>query len=112
MQGCHESGRFWVHYADLLFHKRGGGMAVQRVHLRGPEVMSEICKVGYSATLARAHVHNLIYYWNRGHRIQEGTTRGQHTSAGAIVCWRAALRVGCCAKRIVRGPPSRRDLCT
>ena len=23
MQGCHESGRFWVHYAELVFHDRG-----------------------------------------------------------------------------------------
>ena len=23
MQGCHECGRFWVHYADLVFHNRG-----------------------------------------------------------------------------------------
>ena len=21
-QGCHASGRFWVHYADLVFHNR------------------------------------------------------------------------------------------
>ena len=29
--------------------------------------MSECCKVGYSATLARAHVHNLICSENRGY---------------------------------------------
>ena len=23
MQGCHESGRFWVHYAELVFNNRG-----------------------------------------------------------------------------------------
>ena len=23
LQGCHESGRFWVHYAELVFHNRG-----------------------------------------------------------------------------------------
>ena len=23
MQGCHECGRFWVHYAELVFHNRG-----------------------------------------------------------------------------------------
>ena len=23
MQGCHECGRFWVHYAEFLFHNRG-----------------------------------------------------------------------------------------
>ena len=28
--------------------------------------MSECCKVGYSATLARAHVHNFICSENRG----------------------------------------------
>ena len=28
--------------------------------------MSECCKVGYSATLARAHVHNFIRSENRG----------------------------------------------
>ena len=28
--------------------------------------MSECCKVGYSATLARAHVHNFICSDNRG----------------------------------------------
>ena len=28
--------------------------------------MSECCKVGYSATVARAHVHNFICSENRG----------------------------------------------
>ena len=28
--------------------------------------MSECCKVGYSATVARAHVHNVICSENRG----------------------------------------------
>ena len=28
--------------------------------------MSECCKVGYSATLAKAHVHNFICLGNRG----------------------------------------------
>ena len=23
MQGCYECGRFWVHYAELVFHNRG-----------------------------------------------------------------------------------------
>ena len=23
MQGCHECGRFWVHYADLVLHNKG-----------------------------------------------------------------------------------------
>ena len=22
LQGCHERGRFWVHYAELVFHNR------------------------------------------------------------------------------------------
>ena len=66
LQGCPESGRFWVHYVDLVFHNRdapsgGGGGAMQRVHLKGSEVMSECCKVGYSATLARAHVCNFKF---------------------------------------------------
>ena len=71
MQGCHECGRFWVHYAELVFHNRGvpledfGGL-MQRVHRRGSQVMSECCKVGYSATLARAHVHNFICSENGG----------------------------------------------
>ena len=37
---------------------QGVSEPVQGVHLRGSEVMSEFCKVGYSATLARSHVHN------------------------------------------------------
>ena len=71
MQGCHECGRFWVHYAELVFHNRGvpnirAGGPMQRVHRRGSQVMSECCKVGYSATLARAHVHNFTCSENRG----------------------------------------------
>ena len=23
MQGCHEYGRFWVHYTELLFYNKG-----------------------------------------------------------------------------------------
>ena len=38
---------------------------MQRVDRRGSQVLSECCKVGYSATLARAHVHNYIYSENR-----------------------------------------------
>ena len=33
---------------------------MQRIHRRGSQAPSECCKVGYSATLARAHVHNFI----------------------------------------------------
>ena len=39
------------------------GGPMQRVHRRG---LSECCKVRYSATLARAHVHNFICSENRG----------------------------------------------
>jgi hypothetical protein len=42
------------------------GGPMQGVHLRGSEVISECYKVGYSATLARAHVHNFICSGNRG----------------------------------------------
>ena len=44
----------------------GAGGPMQRVHRIGSQVMSECCKVGYSATLARAHVHNVICSENRG----------------------------------------------
>ena len=60
LQGCHESGRFWVHYVELVLQQGcpfGGGGPMQSIHRRGSEVMSECCKVGYSPTLARAHVH-------------------------------------------------------
>ena len=39
---------------------------MQRVHRKGSRVLSECCKVGYSATLARAHVHHFICSENRG----------------------------------------------
>ena len=39
---------------------------MQRFHRRGSQVMSECCKVGYSATLATAYVHNFICSENRG----------------------------------------------
>ena len=42
------------------------GGRMQRVHRRGSQVLSEFCKVGYSATLARAHVHRFICSENRG----------------------------------------------
>ena len=41
---------------------------MQRVHRRGSQVLSECCKVGYSATLARAHVHRFICSENRENR--------------------------------------------
>ena len=44
----------------------GAGGPMQRVHRRGSEVMSQCCKVVCSATLARAHVHNLICSRIRG----------------------------------------------
>ena len=40
----------------------------QRVHRRGSQGLSECCKVGYSATLARVHVHRFICSENRGNR--------------------------------------------
>ena len=39
---------------------------MKRVHRRGSQVLSECCKVGYSATLAKAHVHHFIYSENKG----------------------------------------------
>ena len=39
---------------------------MQGVHWRGSEVVSECCKVGYLATLARGHVHKFICSGNRG----------------------------------------------
>ena len=39
---------------------------MQRVHGKGSHVLSECCKVGYSATLSIAHVHRFIYSENRG----------------------------------------------
>ena len=39
---------------------------MQRVHRKGSQVLSDCCKVGYSATLARAHVHRFISLGNRG----------------------------------------------
>ena len=51
------------------WHEQGSSFAggrVQRVHRRGSQVLSEFCKVGYSATLARAHVHRFICSENRG----------------------------------------------
>ena len=39
---------------------------MQRVHRRGSQVLSECCKVGYSATLARAHAHHFICSEDRG----------------------------------------------
>ena len=44
------------------------GGTMQRVHRRGSQVLSECCKVGYSATLARAHVHRFICSENRHNR--------------------------------------------
>ena len=38
---------------------------MQRVHRRGSQGLSECCKVGYSATLVRVHVHKFICSENR-----------------------------------------------
>ena len=51
--------------AQMLSSARGAGGPVQRVHRRGSHVLSEFCEVGYSATLARAHVHSFICSENR-----------------------------------------------
>ena len=40
--------------------------------------MSECCKVGYSATLARAHVHNFICPENRGFSFAWGPMQTGH----------------------------------
>ena len=70
LQRYHKSGRFWVHYAELVIHNRGApstpGGPMQRVHWRGSKVMPKCCRVGYLATLARAHAHNFICLGNRG----------------------------------------------
>ena len=42
------------------------GGPMQRVHRKGSQVLSECHKVGYSATLARAHVHRFICSEKRG----------------------------------------------
>ena len=39
---------------------------MHRVHRSRSQVLSESCKVKYSATLARAHVHNFICLENKG----------------------------------------------
>ena len=39
---------------------------MKRVHRRGSRVLSECCKVGYLATLARASVHDFICLDNEG----------------------------------------------
>ena len=41
---------------------------MHRVHRRGSEVLSECCKVGYSATLGRVHVHKFICSENKENR--------------------------------------------
>ena len=41
---------------------------MQRVHRRRSHGLSECCKVGYSATLARVHVHKFICSKNRENR--------------------------------------------
>ena len=42
------------------------GGPTQRVHRKGSQVVSACYKVGYPATLARAHVHRFICSENRG----------------------------------------------
>ena len=39
---------------------------MQRVYRRGSQVLSECCKVRYSATLARVHVHKFICWDSKG----------------------------------------------
>ena len=39
---------------------------MQRVNRKGSQKLCECCKVGYSATLARARVHHFICLENRG----------------------------------------------
>ena len=62
MQGVGLLG-FTLGYSTTGVFLRWGPM--QRVHRKGSQVLSECCKVGYSATLARAHVHRLICSENR-----------------------------------------------
>ena len=60
LQGCHESGRFWVHYMDLFFRDReGGGYAERQVptpssdldHL-SPDAMQK-CSANCNTPLSR-----------------------------------------------------------
>ena len=48
---------------------------MQRVHRKGSQVLCKCCKVGYSATFARAHVHRLICSKNRGRPSMEDLCR-------------------------------------
>ena len=52
-----------------LLCERGSSFAggpIQRVHCKGSQVLSECCTLGYSATLARTHVHRYICSMNGG----------------------------------------------
>ena len=54
-----------MHYTELVFHNRGvplelGDLCREFIGEES-EVMSECCKVGYSAMMARAHVHNFKF---------------------------------------------------
>ena len=46
--------------------KKHTKVTASEVHHRGSQVLSECCKVGYSATLARVDVHRFICSENRG----------------------------------------------
>ena len=47
--------------------------------------MSECCKVGYSATLARAHVHNFICSENRGFPFAGGPMQRGHLNGSEVM---------------------------
>ena len=111
----------------IMLREQGSSFAggcMQRVHCRGSQVLSECCTKGYSATLARAHVHRFICSEEKGssfagERMQRVHRKGSKVlSACYMVGYSATLArahvhrfILCSKNRENRGLPSLGDLC-